>query len=677
MTSLWPLLLTVLVLHRVSSAQYSVGVTEVNVNGPEVKLAVKGPSGKSLIQGNLGLTLPNDVTHTECASKNGGACISFSNGWTLNVEEHPTISQCSRIIWQADTLIGALQECFTLVEPDDVHMYGGGEQAVQHWAIEGYDRPLTPVVSEDNAIGFGGLVERYWLFSNGMLINHDWDTPLWFNLTASTRSFCFTSMNVHPYNLNENDISSLQMKYTTCSSNNVLDVHKLWITENDIKPQGVPDQRMIVYPDWSTWAPFKSDINTSAVLQFANDILGNGFPISQLEIDDRWQTCYGEQVVDTTRFSNMSGLISTLHDLGMRVTAWVHPFINNDCPSYQTVADQSYLVLNSSGQVGPVTWWDSSTDQSALFDFTNDEASEWWYNRLSTLQTTYGFDSFKFDAGETYWLPTNYVLNSNINTTLWPIAFTQSYVETLSRFGDMVECRSGSQTYKYNIFVRFLDKDSLWTYDNGLLTMIPSALFFGIVGYVHVLPDMVGGNAYSGEYPDSELFIRWVQSNVFFPSIQFSLPPWSYDNTTTTIVRDMLNIRTSYGDYIISLFEEANMTGYPIVRPLWWIAPEDSNTFAVDSEYVLGNDLLVAPVLVEGATSRDIYFPEGTWYDVNNGVNITGPTNVTGYSADIDVLPYFIRANNSQLMEIAVPQYLAKANSKSNRKSFQKIKPKI
>lgn len=641
-------LVALLVAH--ASAQYTVGVVQVDVNGADLTLSVTGPSGDTLLNGNLGMTLTSDVTNAECTSEEDGVCLAFSNGWTLNVQEHPTIPGCSRILWETSDLTEQLQDCFTL--DADTHMYGGGEQSVQHWAVEGYDRTKVPVVTEYWTEDFGALVERYWLFSNGALINADFDTPLWFNLTASTRTFCFFGQNEAPYALTEDAVSAVEMRYTVCTADNVKDAHILWISANDIRPDGVSDETMIVYPDWSTWVPYGEGDNQQDVLEFAQNIIAYNLPASQVEIDDGWETCSGEQVFDTSKFPNITELVQTLKAMGHRVTLWIHPFLNNDCPTYQWAANNSYLVKTSDGSVGPVTWWDSGTGQSSLIDFTNDEAREWWSNRLATLQSTYGFDSFKFDAGETYYLPADYVLNSNINRTNWPSAWTESYIGMLSNFGNMVETRSGCQTYRYNIFRRMLDKDSVWTYDNGLQTMIPSTLFSGIVGYVHVLPDMVGGNQY-GEITDSELFLRWMEVNVFLPSLQFSIPPWTYDNATVDTVRDMLSLRASYGDYIIQLYEEAASNGYPIVRPLWWIAPTDNNTFANDNEFLLGDDMLVAPVLTQGATTRDIYLPEGTWYDVMNNVNITGPTTLTDYQANIDQLPYFLRADSS-LVAIAL-----------------------
>ena len=79
------------------------------------------------------------------------------------------------------------------------------------------------------------------------------------------------------------------------------------------------------------------------------------------------------------------------------------------------------------------------------------------------------------------------------------------------------------------IFTRMLDKDTFWGKANGLATLIPTLLHFSLEGYVFVLPDMIGGNGYNTLLPAKELFVRWMQANVFMPSLQFSYAPWDYD----------------------------------------------------------------------------------------------------------------------------------------------------
>ena len=119
---------------------------------------------------------------------------------------------------------------------------------------------------------------------------------------------------------------------------------------------------------------------------------------------------------------------------------------------------------------------------ASIIDFTNPEAVQWWKGRLENLRTNYGIDSFKFDAGESNWLPSSLILNSSIPKSMWPAAFTSAYVDTVSTFGSMIEVRVGRRTQNYPIFVRMLDKDSHWGFDNGIKTLVTTLLQMSMVG---------------------------------------------------------------------------------------------------------------------------------------------------------------------------------------------------
>ena len=159
---------------------------------------------------------------------------------------------------------------------------------------------------------------------------------------------------------------------------------------------------------------------------------------------------------------------------------------------------------------------------------------KWWVARLKKLQNL-GIDSFKFDAGEVSWLPQPPVLTGK--DELKPGIFTTKYVTALAEnFDSAIEARVGWRSQNLPIFIRMIDKDSRFTWNNGLPTLITTLLQMNLNGYVFVLPDMIGGNGYVNnsfsqtEIPPAELFIRWLQANVFMPSLQYSFVPWDYDS---------------------------------------------------------------------------------------------------------------------------------------------------
>ena len=159
------------------------------------------------------------------------------------------------------------------------------------------------------------------------------------------------------------------------------------------------------------------------------------------------------------------------------------------------------------------------------------------------------------------------------------------------------------------------------------------------------MPDMIGGNGYKGA-PSRELYIRWLQVNVFMPSLQISYVPWLYDEEVVEHSLAMTRLHAQHSQLIIRLAREAVETGTPINRPVWWIDPTDQIALSLDDQFLLGDDILVAPVLSEGQTARDVYLPAGLWLDGNNpqSEHISGPTWIYQYEASLFKLPYFIRS---------------------------------
>jgi alpha-glucosidase (family GH31 glycosyl hydrolase) len=83
--------------------------------------------------------------------------------------------------------------------------------------------------------------------------------------------------------------------------------------------------------------------------------------------------------------------------------------------------------------------------------------------------------------------------------------------------------------------------------------------------------------------------------------------------------------------------------GTPVNPPIWWVDPTNADALKVNDEYLLGETILVAPIVEEGATSRDIVLPSGSWKDGNDGTEYEGPQILKAYPAPIDVLPFFIK----------------------------------
>ena len=131
---------------------------------------------------------------------------------------------------------------------------------------------------------------------------------------------------------------------------------------------------------------------------------------------------------------------------------------------------------------------------AGLIDFTNPAASKAYFDRLNRFKSKYGIESFKFDGAEANWTPNSrQFYKQSVNPDFYGQIYAQAATRTV---GNGLEVRIGLHTQELPIFVRMLDKDSVVGYDNGLQTLIPTALTFGLLGYPFILPDMIGGNAY-------------------------------------------------------------------------------------------------------------------------------------------------------------------------------------
>ncbi|XP_011868139.1 PREDICTED: uncharacterized family 31 glucosidase KIAA1161 isoform X2 [Vollenhovia emeryi] len=536
---------------------------------------------------------------------------------------------------------GELIDCFQLT--DDTQWFGGPQHRYQYWPVQHMyyqEEPYLPTHPANMAIA-----ERYWLSSKGIYIYVDEKSPLFLDQNNYRDKYlCMIAKNKAPYLHRD----TIQLISTLGVFSDPKTAHQHAVKNHLGKPKGHPNVRMIQHPIWSTWARYKANVNEKVVQTYADEIVAHNFNNSQIEIDDNWETCYGSAEFDPVKFPNISALVQRLKEKGFRVTLWIHPFINRGCePAYSEALDNSYFAKNLDGRV-EMSWWQGSN--AATIDFTNPSAVTWWLKRLKRLQDL-GIDSFKFDAGEVSWLPQVPILNAPLEVQ--PGVFTQEYTRILAtNFDDNIEVRVGWRSQDLPMFVRMIDKDTRWSMNNGLPTLITTLLQMNLNGYVHVLPDMIGGNGYldgslnGTERPSRELFIRWLQASVFMPSLQYSFVPWDYDDETIDICRKYTELHANHQKIIVNAMKQAIENGTPVNPPIWWIDPTNSEAHKINDEYLLGESILVAPVIKEGADSRDIYLPKGRW-KTSYDEYYDGPVWVRNYQAPLGELPYFMKVDET------------------------------
>ncbi|GFQ73379.1 myogenesis-regulating glycosidase [Trichonephila clavata] len=612
-------------------------------------LDIQSPRSQTL-KGYLGwLPKKSNMNYTSCTGEDSTSesiCLKYGKDMKLlitpdnedNCNEEEMVCdaiECHKILWINH--IGGAMDCFILGEDD---WYGSSER----WPIQEETRNWYPAVTGDPLHHpSGNVVENLWLSSSGFLIYVDREVPLFVSFNESgSGTLCFsTSSKKHPYEIEE--LEQHILTYSICSATTIKEAYMYSMHKWVQKPIDIPNESMFQYPIWSTWARYKRNINETVILRFAEEIRTMGFPTNQLEIDDKWETCYGDLRFDLDKFPDPGGMVRELRNEGFAVTLWVHPFCNTECEMYKIGEEKGFWVEDEEGDPLEVKWWNGDT--AAVLDTTNEMAVEWFVERLKALQSEYGIVSFKFDAGEVLWMDKNFELH-HPEANLQPNIYSSAYAELAAKFGGRVEVRVGYDSQHLPIFIRMFDKFSSWDYPNGLKTLIPNALQLSLMGYFYILPDMIGGNNYGsvdGSLPDRELYIRWLQATVFLPVLQFSIAPWDYDDEVIAIAKKMVDLHEKYANHMLKAAMDATNSGKPIIRPLWWIAPDDTEALRSDSQFLVGDDILVAPVIAKGKKKRNIYLPEGKWTDAQRRITHEGPQWLFNYDAPLNFLPYFIR----------------------------------
>ena len=141
---------------------------------------------------------------------------------------------------------------------------------------------------------------------------------------------------------------------------------------------------------------------------------------------------------------------------------------------------------------------------------------------------------------------------------------------------------------------------------------------------------------------DMEMFVRWTQASALMPMMQFSYAPWKLDEKSVAICRKYSELHTAFGNYIYDLALQTKIDGTPIIRPLFFDFPEDTKAYTISNQFMLGDRIMVAPVLEKGKIDRDVYLPGGTWSDFWSGKLYNGGQSIN-YQAPIDILPVLIR----------------------------------
>ena len=404
------------------------------------------------------------------------------------------------------------------------------------------------------------------------------------------------------------------------------------------QPNGViPPEEFFTIPQYNTWIELIYDQTQERVMTYAHGIVDNGMPAGIIMVDDGWNDYYGSFRFSKEKFPDPKAMTDELHRMGFKVMMWICPFISPDSPEARYMDGKGMLVMRKTehGYNDPVVrkWWNG---YSCILDMSNPETEAWLDEKLRILMDEYGVDGFKLDAGDGMYYSVDDITYGNVtpmeHSALW-CKFGAKYA-----FNEFRACFS---SVGLPLVQRLGDKAHAW--EHGVGALVPDTVTQSILGYAYVCPDMIGGGSFTDFLPgsttfDDELLVRYCEAAALMPMMQFSLAPWRVlDEEKYNIIHKMSALHVEFAPKIIALAKEASKTGEPIVRALEYVFPHSGFERCFDC-FMLGDDVLVAPVVKKGATEKTVRLPEGEWLD-DMGVVHMGGGEVT-VPAPLERLPY-------------------------------------
>ena len=337
------------------------------------------------------------------------------------------------------------------------------------------------------------------------------------------------------------------------------------------------------------------------------------------------------------KFPDPGRFVRDMEAAGAPITPNVKPAMLTTNPLYDTFRQAGAFIRNGDGSPYVTRFWGG---EGSFVDFTNPDARKLWKDMLKENLLNYGIrsiwnDNNEFDlTGGICFDEGRFTPAPRLRAVL-PLLMAQTGFEALQ------ECRPGQRPYQVSRsgcagINRYAQ---VWTGDNrtswqSLKWNIATMLGSGLSGMPLTGSD-VGG--FAGPAPGKELFLRWIACGVLMP--RFSIHSANDDNTVTEpwmypsamdAVRGFFRLRQRLMPYLYTLHYEANQTGSPIWRPMVWQYPRDSRCQRENVDFFLGDGLLCACVVDEGALTRKVWLPEGSvFYDFFTRQRFEGGRDVT------------------------------------------------
>lgn len=400
-------------------------------------------------------------------------------------------------------------------------------------------------------------------------------------------------------------------------------------------------------PAWSygLWlsTSFTTDYDEATVTHFVDGMAERGIPLSVFHFDCFWMREFHwcDFVWDPATFPDPEGMLARLHERDLKVCVWINPYIAQRSRLFEEGRRQGYLVRRPDGSV----WqWDMWQAGMALVDFTNPDAVAWYQSQLRVLLRQ-GVDAFKTDFGER--VPTDVMWHDGSDPQRMHNYYTQLYNRAVFELLEEERGAGEAVLFARSATVGGQKYPVHWGGDcestfSSMAESLRGGLSLATSGFAYWSHD-IGG--FEGA-PEPELFKRWLAFGLLSSHSRLHgsssyRVPWAFDEESVDVARQFTRLKLRLMPYLARLAEEATTDGVPMMRPMLLEFPADRGAATVDTQYMLGDALLVAPVF-DADGWVDYYVPEGTWTHLLSGAQVAGPRWVREQH-DVFSLPVMVR----------------------------------
>ncbi len=373
-----------------------------------------------------------------------------------------------------------------------------------------------------------------------------------------------------------------------------------------------------------------------------------GIPADAIVLDLYWYENMGDLTWDYSHWSDPFQMMRDFLDEGVKTIAITEPYIVEYSINFQPAITNNFFAFNSNGDPYLISnWWSCGCD-AGLLDLTNPSARQWWWdmhpsffgNELRGIWTDLG-EPENHPEGMNHYLGSRNKVH-NIYNLLWAETIFNGFNEFRPNQRLFNLTRSGyAGIQRYGVIPWSGDVGKSF---GGLAVQLPMLLNMGMSGLGYHNSD-IGG--FCCGYTSPELYIRWMQYGTFSPvtrthGVGQPTEPWGHGEQAERISKKFIKLRYKLLPYIYTTAFQNYLTGMPLARPLFFEHPEDAFLYNYSSSYMWGDNLLVSPVVTEGAQTKNVYLPAGKWINYWNNEIYEGGTSYN-VDAPLDIMPLFVK----------------------------------